>query len=144
MLVKQRKEDAWKIVSRLHQVGDGTNDMFAREEFYQMSQQVEADRILSEQETVMDLFRKPSYRKRMICGGLTMFAAMSSGILVIYSTSDSGRKRYPCSYADLLIQTTASSYMKVSVSQVPFHCACQRPMSPVEYSSLENIYITDT
>lgn len=60
--------------------------MFAREEFYQMSRQVEADRIKSESETFIDLFRKPSYRKRFICGGLTMFAAMSSGILVIYST----------------------------------------------------------
>lgn len=50
-----------------------------------MSRQVDADRGLYESETVLDLFRKPSYQMRMICGFLTFFSNESSGILVIYS-----------------------------------------------------------
>jgi hypothetical protein len=84
VLVQGRKEEAWKIVARLHNSEEGNNS-FAKEEFYQISQQVESDKALHSGESVWDLFRKPSYRKRMICGALTMFASESSAILVIYS-----------------------------------------------------------
>ncbi|KAI9870980.1 MAG: hypothetical protein M1830_003560, partial [Pleopsidium flavum] len=87
LLLQRRRDEAWKIVARLHLGADDPDQVFAREEFYQMSRQVETDRVLYENETLMDLFRKPSYRKRMICGFLTMFAAESSGILVIYNYS---------------------------------------------------------
>ena len=50
-----------------------------------MSRQVEADRSMRDSMSLMELWRKPSYRKRMICGFITMFASESSGILVIYS-----------------------------------------------------------
>lgn len=69
-----------------------TNDIhsqaaiFAREEFYQMKCQVVVDERMASTETVMTLFKKPSYRKRMICAFLTMFGAESTGILVVYST----------------------------------------------------------
>lgn len=73
------------MVARLHYNPQDPEEHFAREEFYQMSQQVEADRVFFESESVWDLFRKPSYRKRMICGFFTFFSNESSGILVIYS-----------------------------------------------------------
>ncbi len=84
VIVNDRSEEAWQIVARLHNTQNG-DESFAKEEFYQISQQVQSDAILNANETLWDLFRKPSYRKRMICGGLTMFSAMSTGILVVYS-----------------------------------------------------------
>lgn len=50
-----------------------------------MSRQVEADRSMRESMSLKELWTKPSYRKRMICGAITMFASESSAILVIYS-----------------------------------------------------------
>jgi hypothetical protein len=50
-----------------------------------MSEQVTADKEAYGDVSLLDLFRKPNYRKRMICGGVTMWAAEASGNLVIYS-----------------------------------------------------------
>lgn len=58
---------------------------FAREEFYQIRQQAISDASTSSKETFWTLFTKPSYRKRMICAFLVMFASESTGILVVYS-----------------------------------------------------------
>lgn len=85
VLLQDRKLEAWEIVQKLHNSPDDPDQLFAREEYYQMMSQAEFDRRLVQEESVLDLFRKPSYRKRLICGGLTMFACESSGILVIYS-----------------------------------------------------------
>ncbi len=90
VLLKDRPAEAWKILARLHGAGKETETssaagQFAREEFYQMSQQVQADKVMAAGESLMTLFTKPSYRKRMICAFLTMFGAESTGILVVYS-----------------------------------------------------------
>lgn len=87
MLIQNRSDDAWKVVSRLHGSGsdDGAAALFAREEFYQISRQVSADIAASSGENIWTLFKKPSYRRRMICAFLTMFGSESTGILVIYS-----------------------------------------------------------
>lgn len=85
MLFQNRHEEAWKIVAKLHHRANDPDGLFAREEFTQMSQQVKADQAAIKSETVMDLFRKPSYRKRMVCAFLMMYAAQSTGNLVIYS-----------------------------------------------------------
>ena len=90
MLVQNRPDDSWKVVSKLHGVGDEASSdtvSFAKEEFYQMRAQVTADSRMAANETVWTLFTKPSYRKRMICAFLTMFGAESTGILVVYSRS---------------------------------------------------------
>ncbi len=88
-MFKDRPSEAWKVVSKLHgstdEADDSTIASFAREEFYQMTHQVQADKEMAAGESLMTLFRKPSYRKRMICAFLTMFGAESTGILVIYS-----------------------------------------------------------
>ncbi|KAJ5738508.1 hypothetical protein N7493_001663 [Penicillium malachiteum] len=57
LLFQDRKDEAYKILSRLHWRDDDPNEHFARIEFHQISQQVEADRILHETETIWDLFR---------------------------------------------------------------------------------------
>ncbi|KAJ9494968.1 hypothetical protein H2202_009443 [Exophiala xenobiotica] len=91
VLYKDRPAEAWKVVSKLHGSNEEGDDSaiasFAREEFYQMTHQVQADKAMAAGENLMTLFKKPSYRKRMICAFLTMFGAESTGILVIYNYS---------------------------------------------------------
>ncbi|KIX06601.1 uncharacterized protein Z518_04577 [Rhinocladiella mackenziei CBS 650.93] len=91
LLVQDRHDEAWKVVEKLHCGVEDSHDsataQFAREEFYQMSHQVAADKKMSSKETVWTLFTKPSYRKRMFCAFLVMFGSESTGILVIYNYS---------------------------------------------------------
>ncbi|KAK5148110.1 hypothetical protein LTR04_000705 [Oleoguttula sp. CCFEE 6159] len=85
VLTRDRRDEAWAIVSRLH--GDPTNEdsqLYAREEFYQMTQQVQADAIAWAQGGNKQLFTKPSYRKRMWMGFFIQYAAQSTGAQVIY------------------------------------------------------------
>ncbi|TKA52875.1 hypothetical protein B0A49_11489 [Cryomyces minteri] len=85
LLTRDRRDEAWAIVSRLH--GDPTNEdsrLYAREEFYQMTQQVQADAIAWAQGGNKQLFTKPSYRKRMWMGFFIQYAAQSTGAQVIY------------------------------------------------------------
>ncbi len=88
--MKGRSDEAWHITAKLHggvHDTDSHASIFAKEEFYQMSQQVAADTQMASGENLWTLFKKPSYRRRMICGFITMFGAESTGILVIYSMS---------------------------------------------------------
>ncbi|KIW95531.1 uncharacterized protein Z519_04116 [Cladophialophora bantiana CBS 173.52] len=82
LLFQDRRDEAWAIISKLHGVTDN-QQLFAREEFYQISRQADADKLLSTHESLLDLFRKPSHRKRMFCAFVTMFAAQAPGNLVL-------------------------------------------------------------
>ena len=83
---QKRPDEAWTIIQRMHHSSNDPDDRFARDEFRQMTVQVEADRVLYESESVWTLFTKLRYRKRVLCGFFTFFSTESSGILVIYST----------------------------------------------------------
>ncbi|CAL5868383.1 uncharacterized protein PFLUO_LOCUS2608 [Penicillium psychrofluorescens] len=91
LVMNDRMDEAWKVVSKLHGIGQtevaSAAASFAREEFYQMKQQAIADKSVADGETFGTLFTKPSYRKRMICAFFTMFASESTGILVVYNYS---------------------------------------------------------
>lgn len=86
MLTRDRKDEAWEIVSRLH--GSEKNEearMFAREEFYQMVQQVQLDNAAWDAGSGhRQIFAKQSYRKRMWMGFFIQYAAQSTGAQVIY------------------------------------------------------------
>jgi hypothetical protein len=88
VLMQGRRQEAWDIVEKLHNSEkDSSRISFAREEFYQMTYQVSADQEMARSETVTTLFTKPSYRKRMFCAFMTMFASESTAILVVYNYS---------------------------------------------------------
>lgn len=82
------REESWRIMQKLHDSSNNASRVsFAHEEFCQMSNQVTIDQDLARSETVATLFMKPSYRKRMFCTFMTMFATESTAILVIYNYS---------------------------------------------------------
>lgn len=86
MLTRDREEEAWAIVSRLHG-GEKDEDrrIFARGEFYQMVEQVRSDNAAwVEGKGHRQIFTKPSYRKRMWVGFFIQYAAQSTGAQVIY------------------------------------------------------------
>ncbi|MCJ1303989.1 hypothetical protein MMC08_006800 [Hypocenomyce scalaris] len=86
LLTRDRNEEAWEIVSRLHG-GDKDEDrrLFAREEFYQMVQQVRADNAAwTSGGGHRQIFTKPSYRKRMWMGFFIQYTVQSTGAQVIY------------------------------------------------------------
>ena len=88
VLTRDRREEAWAIVSRLH--GDATSEdglTYAREEFHQMVQQVQVDASAWAQGGNRQLFTKPSYCKRMWMGFFIQYAAQSTGAQVIYGES---------------------------------------------------------
>ncbi|OQV06790.1 hypothetical protein CLAIMM_11315 [Cladophialophora immunda] len=81
LLMHGEVDKAREVVSKLHATKDDPQQEFARSEFYQMQKQAEAD---CEMETSWTgIFRKPSYRKRMLVGMGFAFFGQSTGAFVV-------------------------------------------------------------
>jgi hypothetical protein len=83
LLSKQRSDEAWEIVKRLHANPNDASDEFAEIEFRQMSKQIELDRTYKT--SYYEIFTRPSYRKRALITMFMTYSLMSSGVLVINS-----------------------------------------------------------
>lgn len=81
LLMTGKNEEAWKIVERLHRDPKDPDNQFARGEFYQMQQQAAYDKTVVS--TWWEMFRRPSYRKRVMFAMLYTFLDQSTGVLVI-------------------------------------------------------------
>ncbi|OQU93801.1 hypothetical protein CLAIMM_00268 [Cladophialophora immunda] len=86
LLTRDRREEAWNIVKRLH--GGAAEDegalQYAREEFYQMTEQVRVDAAAWKQGGWRGMFTNKTYRKRFWMGFFIQYAAQSTGAQVIY------------------------------------------------------------
>lgn len=81
LLLNGRNDKARKIVFDIHAIkGDPEND-YARGEFFQMEKQAEIDKTLNA--SWAEMFRKPSYRKRVILAIGFAFFSQCAGSLVI-------------------------------------------------------------
>lgn len=79
-----RHEEAFTILCKLHRDPDnGPDHIKAREEFYQMSTQIDLDKEVARAAGKWALFTKPTYRKRLLFGCFTQFILQSTGVLVI-------------------------------------------------------------
>ncbi|TFK56383.1 general substrate transporter [Heliocybe sulcata] len=87
LLMQGRNNDAWQIVAKLHSSPEADPDqVYAREEFYQMVKQVEMDsQLWARGGGLKQLWTKPSYRTRMCMGFFTQYAAQSTGSMVVYN-----------------------------------------------------------
>lgn len=81
LLMQGRVEEAKAIVLKLHKLKDDPDNEFALAEIYQMSKQAEHDRTLDP--GWLELFRRPSYRKRCLLGMSFAFIGQSTGVLVL-------------------------------------------------------------
>jgi MFS family permease len=80
LLLKGKVEKAWEIMSKLHSDAIDENQVYVKEEFFQMKTQLEFERTLDS--SWRRLFTKPSYRKRAAMACLVIFLAQSTGVLV--------------------------------------------------------------
>ena len=96
LILKNRQDEAKKILLRLHDDPDDPKHTFARTEYLQITKQLAVDRTLPS--SWLHIFKKPSHRKRsLITIGTTGFI-QCSGILVINNYG-------PFLYADLGFNT---------------------------------------
>jgi len=86
LLSKGNREEAWQVLKTLRASLDDPEDIIAKEEFYQTQEQLRLD---SEKLAALNMsvwtavWKKPSYRNRMIIGFLTQWGAEFAGPLVI-------------------------------------------------------------
>ncbi|KAH9211041.1 general substrate transporter, partial [Leptodontidium sp. 2 PMI_412] len=81
LALKGQNDKALKILKRLHESLDESEDSFVMMEFYQIKRQAAVDSALPG--GFLDLFRRPSYRKRTFVGAFTNSITQCSGVLVI-------------------------------------------------------------
>lgn len=90
LLSKNRQSEAWHILQRLRRSDADPDDIIAREELYQITQQLDLDRAklaASGRSIWATVLIKPSYRKRLIIGFLTQWGAEFAGPLIINNYS---------------------------------------------------------
>jgi MFS family permease len=78
LLMKGKIEEAREVTLKLHAIDGDPTQSFAREEFYQMSKQAEAERM--QEASWVDMFRKSSYRKRTLMAMGFAFIGQSTGV----------------------------------------------------------------
>ena len=80
-LMVDKKEEAWSVIEKLHDDPTDSENEFARREFYQMAQQAAYDRTINS--SWVELFRRSSYRRRVLFGMFLMILCQSTGELVL-------------------------------------------------------------
>ncbi|KAK7887649.1 hypothetical protein LTR67_009550 [Exophiala xenobiotica] len=73
--------EAWEVLKKIHHDPTDPNDSSARAEYTQIVRQVEFDK--SMKSGYIEMFRKPSWRKRTLLAIFIQFASQSTGILGI-------------------------------------------------------------
>lgn len=88
LLQKGMVDQAWKVLRDLRRSPDDPDDLMAKEELYQVKMQIALDREKLKAVNCTPwsaVWKKRSYRKRMIIGFLTQWGAEFAGPLVIVS-----------------------------------------------------------
>lgn len=88
LVANDKLDEAWKILQRLHADTHDPQDVFAKKELYQIQQQTRLEqeqRHFSISGTYIEIFRRPTLRKRAFIVMFLTFMQMSSGALVMNS-----------------------------------------------------------
>lgn len=88
LISKGKLDEAWEIICRLRQSKDDPDNLVAKDEFVQTKEQLklEAEKLAATGHGVWTaIFKKKSYRKRMLIGFLTQWGAEFGGPLIIVS-----------------------------------------------------------
>lgn len=82
LIAKDRHEEALALLKSLH-AGANNSSEFAEVEFHQIRQQVHSD--VEHKMSFIDIFRKPTMRKRALITWCLPWCMLGSGVLVINS-----------------------------------------------------------
>ncbi|KAH8702278.1 general substrate transporter [Talaromyces proteolyticus] len=80
-LMRGKTDQAWSVIKSIHQDPNDPDDEYARREFYQMSQQATFDRTVNS--SWLQMFKRPSYRKRTLFVICLMLLSQSTAELVV-------------------------------------------------------------
>ncbi|KEF51771.1 uncharacterized protein A1O9_12108 [Exophiala aquamarina CBS 119918] len=83
LIDKNRSQEGFAVLRKLHNRPEDPNETTAKEEFIQIQRQIELERAENINKGWGHLFKKPSYRKRLLLGFGTQFIAQSTGVLVV-------------------------------------------------------------
>ncbi|RAH40351.1 putative MFS sugar transporter [Aspergillus brunneoviolaceus CBS 621.78] len=85
LISKGKQSEAQSVLERLRKSPDDPDNLVAKEEYYQTTQQIhlEKERLSAYGNVWKAVFKKRSYRKRMIVGFLTQWGAEFGGPLII-------------------------------------------------------------
>ena len=83
LLSKDKANEAWDIVRKLHTRNDDPEHEYATAEFYQMKSQHELEAALNN--SWLEILRRPSYRKRALIAFFLPVILYSTGNLVVTS-----------------------------------------------------------
>ena len=86
LISKGKTDEARTVLTKLRKSPDDPNDLVAREEFYQISEQLKLDeqKLRATGDSVwISVWKKPSYRRRMIMGFLIQWGAEFGGPLIV-------------------------------------------------------------
>ncbi|RFU33599.1 hypothetical protein B7463_g2768, partial [Scytalidium lignicola] len=81
LILKDRDEEGFAVLRKLHHRATDPDEILAREEFLQIRQQVALD--ATQDTSIKGLWKQPSIRKRLLLGLFVQFIAQSTGVLVI-------------------------------------------------------------
>lgn len=81
LVEKGRKEEAAKIIERIHRTKDDPDSLYAHAEMVQIVAQVEAEK--NAPSSFLHILRTPSLRKRLICTLLVWSMGQATGITVL-------------------------------------------------------------
>lgn len=86
LLSKGRREEAFKVLLRLHSTKSDPNHQIAKEEYYLMVKQYETDKNLSLHRS-FEIVRTKANRRRALLSFALMFFSQFEGIYVVVSRS---------------------------------------------------------
>lgn len=90
LLSKGRVDEAWNVLFKLREAPEDPENVRAKEELYQIREQLRLDQeklAASGYSVWTAVWRKPSYRKRMLIGFLMQWGTEFAGVLVINNYS---------------------------------------------------------
>jgi MFS family permease len=87
LITKGKFDEAQYVLERLRESPDDPNNLAAKEEFFQTKEQIrlEAEKLATYGSVWKAVFKKKTYRKRMVLGFLTQWGAEFGGPLIIVS-----------------------------------------------------------
>ena len=77
LIAHNREREGLQVLSKLHVTKHDTTDVAAKEEYYQIRKQIELENQTGVT-SLLEMFKRKSYRKRMLCGFLVQYATLPS------------------------------------------------------------------
>jgi MFS family permease len=114
LIMRGRVDEAKVILTRLHQRHKEDNSVFVAAELYQIQKQAEVDSKMNS--SWLEMFRRPSYRKRCLYTLALTYIVQASGVLTINSKSSFHNRPFCNVILTYHAQTTALPFIETFIT----------------------------